>query len=87
MDLVGETKGHRKKAPLPITKCGATRIKRYKTEGTITHSRGRVIVELPKNFDMRLVPEGSYRLEAIPLEQRTGYVHALPRAARRVHQD
>lgn len=51
-------------APSLTVKRGATRIKRYKTEVTITHQEGRLIVELPENFDMKLVPEGSYRLEA-----------------------
>ncbi len=64
VDLAGETRVRRKMAPSPAAKRGATRIKRYKAEVTITHQEGRLIVELPENFDMKLVPEGSYRLEA-----------------------
>ena len=54
----------RKTASPSTTKRGATRIKRYKAEVRITHEEGRLIVELPENFDMTLVPEGNYRLEA-----------------------
>ena len=64
VDLVGETRVRRKMAPSPTVKRSATRIKRYKTEVTITHEGNRVVVELPETFDMKLVPEGSYRLEA-----------------------
>ena len=54
----------RRTAPSPTAKRGATRIKRYKAEVRITQEEGRLIVELPENFDMTLVPEGNYRLEA-----------------------
>jgi Cft2 family RNA processing exonuclease len=65
VDLAGETRGRRKKTPQSSTpKRGATRIKRYKTEVTITHEEGRLVVELPENFDMTLIPTGDYRLEA-----------------------
>ncbi len=71
VDLVGETKKRRKKAPSPspapkppTPKRSATRIRSYKTEATVTHEGNRVVVELPRNFDMSLFPEGSYRLEA-----------------------
>ena len=64
VDLAGETRVRRKTAPSATVKRGATRIKRYKAEVTITHEEGRLIVELPENFDMTLVPEGNYRLEA-----------------------
>ncbi len=64
MDLAGERRVRRKTAPSPTVKRGATRIKRYKTEVKITHTRGLLIVELPENFDMTLVPAGNYRLEA-----------------------
>ena len=64
VDLAGETRVRRKTAPSSTAKRGATRIKRYKTEVKITHEEGRLIVDLPENFDMTLVPEGNYRLEA-----------------------
>ena len=64
VDLAGETRMRRKMAPSPNAKRGATRIKRYKTEVKVTHEGGRLIVELPETFDTKLVPEGSYRLEA-----------------------
>ena len=64
VDLAGETRMRRKMAPSPNAKRGATRIKRYKTEVKVIHEGGRLIVELPETFDMKLVPEGSYRLEA-----------------------
>ena len=64
VDLAGETRVRRKTAPPSTAKRGATRIKRYKAEVKITHKEGRLIVELPENFDMKLVPEGNYRLEA-----------------------
>ncbi len=64
VDLAGERRVRRKTASSPAAKRGATRIKRYKAEVKITHGKGRVIVELPENFDMTLVPEGNYRLEA-----------------------
>ena len=51
-------------SPSPAPKCSATRIRSYKTEVTVTHEGNRVVVELPRNFDMSLFPEGSYRLEA-----------------------
>lgn len=55
----------RRKTALSATaKRGAIRIKRYKAEVNITHEEGRLVVELPKNFDMTLVPQGNYRLEA-----------------------
>ena len=54
----------RKTAPSSTAKRGATRIRRYKAEVRITHEEGRLIVELPENFDMTLVPQGNYRLEA-----------------------
>jgi Cft2 family RNA processing exonuclease len=64
VDLAGETRVRRKLAPLPAAKRGATRIKRYKAEVKITHKGNQLIVELPENFDMTLVPAGNYRLEA-----------------------
>ena len=64
VNLAGETRVRRKTAPPPAAKRGATRIKRYKAEVKIAHKGGRLIVELPENFDMTLVPEGNYRLEA-----------------------
>ena len=66
VDLAGETRVRRKKAPSPspAPKAGVTRIRSYKTEVTITHEGNRIVVELPRNFDMSLIPEGSYRLEA-----------------------
>lgn len=66
VDLAGEMRVRRKRAPSPspAPKAGATRIRSYKTHITVTHERNRVVVELPQNFDMSLVPEGSYRLEA-----------------------
>lgn len=64
VDLAGERRVRRKTASLWTAKRGATRIKRYKAEVEITHEEGRLIVELPENFDMTLVPEGNYRLEA-----------------------
>ena len=64
VDLAGETRVRRKTALSATAKRGATRIRRYKTEVEITHKEGRLIVELPENFDMTLVPQGNYRLEA-----------------------
>jgi len=64
IDLAGETRERRKMPSSVIPKRGATRIKRYKAEVKITHEEGRLIVELPENFDMTLVPAGNYRLEA-----------------------
>ncbi len=71
VDLAGETRVRRKVAPSPspapkppTPKRSATRIRSYKTEVTVTHEGNRVVVELPKNFDMSLFPEGNYRLEA-----------------------
>ena len=64
VNLAGETRVRRKTVPSPAAKRGATRIKRYKTEVKITHEEGRLVVGLPENFDMTLVPEGNYRLEA-----------------------
>ena len=64
VDLAGETRVRRKMAPPPTAKRGATRIRRYKTEVTITHEGNHVIIELPETFDLSLFPEGSYRLEA-----------------------
>jgi len=69
VDLAGETR-RRKTAPAPLPaphpapKRSATRIKRYKTEVVIVREGNRLVLELPKTFDMGLIPVGRYRLEA-----------------------
>jgi len=65
LDLAGETR-RRKTAPLPspTPNRSATRIKRYKTDITVRHDRGKLVIDLPETFDMSLFPEGRYRLEA-----------------------